>query len=167
MASIRDPKPSKNQKKLTVFQGFLIFSLTAKKPPKSSKIDPKSSENRAKIAILAAFGGLLGAILALLGAILAHLGALGRHLGSSWGSWAPSCCQRCRNIAPTCAKTAQIRTNIAQNDLQETLETLIFTEFRASILHCRGTPKSKSFQTSVPMRLEAEGSAAEAQPYNT
>ena len=99
-----------------VFQCFLIFSLTARKPPKSSEIGPKSFQHRAKIAILAAFGGLLGAILALLGAILAHLGALGRHLGSSWGSWAPSCCQRCRNIAPTCAKTAQIRSNIAQND---------------------------------------------------
>ena len=73
-------------------------------------------QNRAKIAILAAFGGLLGAILALLGAILAHLGALGRHLGSSSGSWSPSCCQRCRNIAPTCAKTAHIRATIAQND---------------------------------------------------
>ena len=73
-----------------VFQCFLIFSLTARKPPKSSEIGPKSFQHRAKIAILAAFGGLLGAILALLGAILAHLDALGRYLGSSWGSWAPS-----------------------------------------------------------------------------
>ena len=65
----------------------MIFSLTARNPPKSSEIGPESFQHRAKIAILAAFGGLLGAILALLGAILAHLG---RHLGSSWGSWAPS-----------------------------------------------------------------------------
>ena len=133
--------------------------------PKSLKIDPKSFQNRTKIAILAAFGSLLGTILALLGAILAHLGALGRHLGSSSGSWSPSCCQRCRNIAPTCAKTAQIRANIAQNDLSETFETLIFSEFRPSVLHCRGTPISKSFQTSVPMGLKAKGPAAEAQPY--
>ena len=112
LASIRDPKSLKNlqkpRKTLCFFHGFLLFSLTAKKPPKSSKIDPTSIPNRAKIAILAACDGLLGAILALLGAILAHLGALWRHLGalgrhltSSSGSWSPCCCQRCRNIAPT------------------------------------------------------------------
>ena len=103
-------KPSKT----LVF--FLVFSLTAKKPPKSSKIDPKSFPNQAKIAIWVAFGGLLRTILALLDAIFTYLGVLGRHLGSSSGSWAPSCCQRCRNTAPTGAKTTQIRANIAQND---------------------------------------------------
>ena len=30
---------------------------------------------------------------------------------------------------------------------------------------CRGTPKSQSFQTSVPMALKAKGPAAEAQPF--
>jgi len=64
-------------------QCVLLYSVTAKKHPKSLKIDPKSFQNRTKIAILAAFGGLLGAILALLGGILAHHGALGRHLRSS------------------------------------------------------------------------------------
>ena len=115
LASIRDPKPSKKLQKPRVFQGFLIFSLTAKKPPKSSKIDPKSFQNRAKIAILAAFGGLLGAILALLGAILAHLGALGRHLGSSWGSWAPSWLVLGLLVAILPPKMSQHSSNMSQD----------------------------------------------------
>ena len=88
------------------FQGFLIFSLTARKPPKSSKIDPKSSQNRAKIPSWL------------------HLAA---SWAASWRSWAPSwlvlgllspsCGQRCRNTAPTGAETAQIRASITQNDL--------------------------------------------------
>ena len=93
----------------------MIFSLTATKPRKSSKIDPKSSQNRTKIAILAAFGGLLGAILALLGAILAHLDALGRYLGSSWGSWAPSWLVLGLLVAILPPKMSQHSSNMSQD----------------------------------------------------
>ena len=97
-----------------------------------------------------------------------HLGAQGRHLDSSSGSWAPSWLIFGLLVAILLPKMSQHSSDMSQdspNSSQHRPKRSL-RDPRDLVLHCRGTPQTQSFQTSVPMRLKAKGPAAEAQPYD-